>query len=196
MAAATKRKNVGKSLGDGMAAQEYELVDVKDLQEHPQNPRRGNEQAIDESIETNGWYGACVVQQSTGFILAGNHRYRVAKRRRAKQVPTILIDVDDETAMRILLGDNRIADLGSYDQETLEACLEGLETLEGTGWGLPELAADEDGDEPEADENGEVPDDVYTPSYGVIVVCKDEPDQEKIYEKLSDEGYEVRVVAV
>lgn len=179
-----------------MEDQRYELVEVGKLKEHPQNPRQGVEEAIDESIEANGWYGACVVQKSTMYILAGNHRYRVAKKRRAPYVPCIIGDWDDQTAMRILLGDNRIADLGGYDEETLAACLDGLETLEGTGWGLPDLEADLEEPEPEGADDEEVPDDVYQPSYGVIVVCEDEKDQERIYEKLEGEGYQVRVIAV
>lgn len=196
MTTKTRRQNVGKGLAEAMENQRYELVEVGRLKEHPQNPRRGNEQAIDESIEKNSWYGACVVQKSTQFILAGNHRYRVAKKRRAPYVPCLILDVDDQTAMRILLGDNRIADLGGYDEETLAACLDGLETLEGTGWGLPALEDLEDPEVPEPEQDDEVPDDVYQPSYGVIVVCEDEADQERIYEKLAGEGYQVRVVAV
>lgn len=180
--------------------QEYELVEVDRLKEHPQNPRRGVEDAIDESIEVNGWYGAVTAQKSTGYILAGNHRYRVAVRRGAEMVPTIWRDVDDETALRILLADNRTADLGEYDEELLTELLEGLETLDGTGYGL---AAVEAAEEAEKAERGpgevpadEVPDDKYEPQYGVMVVCLDEADQERIYEKLSLEGYKLRVVAV
>lgn len=174
--------------------QEYELVDVGALQEHPQNPRRGREDAIAESIDANGWYGAVVAQQSTGYILAGNHRYRVAKKKGAKQVPTIWRDVDDEAALRILLADNRTADLGSYDEELLAEVMDSLDSLDGTGWGLPEVEAEEERED--EDGEAEVPEDVYEPSFGVIVVCDDEAHQEQVYEKLQAEGYQIRVVAV
>ena len=179
--------------------QEYELVPVGKLREHPQNPRRGVVEVIDESIEANGWYGAVVAQRSTGYILAGNHRYRVAKKRGAKEIPTIWRDVDDDAAIRILLVDNKSADAGSYDEELLDELLSGLETLDGTGYGfdlddlLPE--AGEEGEE-EGEGEGEVPDDQYTPQYAVIVVCADEAHQEKTYEELVGAGHEVRVVAV
>src|SRR3954469_23661320 len=79
--------------------QEYELVDImfdKDpLKEHPDNPNRGDTEVIDESITVNGWHGAITAQKSTGYILAGNHRYRVAKQKGAKQIPVIWKDVDD-----------------------------------------------------------------------------------------------------
>lgn len=177
--------------------QEYELVPVGKLREHPQNPRRGVVEVIDESIEANGWYGAVVAQRSTGYILAGNHRFRVAKKRGAKEIPTIWRDVDDEAAVRILLVDNKSADAGGYDEELLDELLSGLETLDGTGYGfdLDDLLPEE-GAEGEEEVEEEVPDDQYTPQYAVIVICADEAHQEKTYEELVGAGHEVRVVAV
>lgn len=182
--------------------QEYEVVPVGKLKEHPQNPRIGDVAVIDESIGANGWYGAIVAQKSTGFILAGNHRYRVAKSRGAKEVPVIWRDVDDETAVRILLVDNKAADAGTYDEELLGELLSGLETLDGTGFDLSGLEDAEESREGErgleegAPDPAAIPDDQYTPSYAVMVVCKDEAEQEKIYKKLEKLGLELRVVAV
>jgi ParB-like chromosome segregation protein Spo0J len=175
--------------------QEYEVVAVDQLLEHPQNPRRGVEEAISESITENGWYGAVIAQKSTGCILAGNHRFRVAVKRGAKEIPVIWRDVDDETATRIMLADNKTADLGTYDEETLTTLLEGLETLDGTGYGL-DLVQEAEESPPAADGDGEVPEDKYAPSWGVIVVCEDEAHQEKVYEELLEAGHQVRVVAV
>ncbi len=182
--------------------QEYAVVPIGSVQEHPQNPRLGVEEAIDESIDTVGWYGACIVQRSTGNILAGNHRYRVAKKRGAKEVPVIYRDVDDETALRIVLGDNKIADLGGYDEELLDTLLSSLETLDGTGYGLAAVEAAEES--PEAEEGAEeglpgpddVPDDAYTPEYGVMVVCTDADHQAAVYEQLQALDLTLRVVAV
>lgn len=179
--------------------QEYEIVAVDDLKEHPQNPRRGDVEVIGESMDANGWYGVVVAQRSTGFILAGNHRYRVAKSKGAERVPVIWKEVDDQTALRILLADNKTADAGEYDEETLTELLSGLETLEGTGYGLAALEGAEESLEGEngAGEGSEdpVPEDVYEPSYGVMVVCEDEAHQERVFAALSDD-YELRVVAV
>lgn len=36
----------------------------------------------------------------------------------------------------------------------------------------------------------------YKPKYGVVVICKDEKDQETIYNRLKAEGYKLKVVAV
>lgn len=117
--------------------QEYRIADVAELREHPDNPREGDVGAISVSIEANGMYGALVVQKSTMYVLAGNHRLKALKALGRKRVPIIVRDVDDATAMRILLGDNRHSDLARYDEAKLAellmaAALDG--NLEGTGY--------------------------------------------------------------
>jgi ParB-like chromosome segregation protein Spo0J len=118
--------------------QEYEPeVPVAALMKHPRNPRRGNLSEIEESIERNGFYGAVLVQKTTGYILAGNHRYEVACEQNAPFIPVLWLDVDDETAMRILLGDNRINELGNWNEGMLVELLVGINEssgLEGTGY--------------------------------------------------------------
>lgn len=55
-----------------------EMVPGNELRKHPSNPRQGNLEAIKESIAVNGWHGVVVAQRSTGYILAGNHRWEAA----------------------------------------------------------------------------------------------------------------------
>jgi hypothetical protein len=86
--------------------QEYELAPIESISPHPRNPNQGDVAAIRESIDVNGFYGACIVQKSTRFILAGEHRWRAEKEREQTHVPVLFVDVDDETALRILLADN------------------------------------------------------------------------------------------
>ena len=106
----------------GVAAaldQEYEVVPVDRIRPHPENPRHGNLGAIRESIRANGFYGACLVQLSTGHILVGNHRYIAATQEGLTEVPVVWTDVDDATALRIMLADNRTNDLATYDDSIL-----------------------------------------------------------------------------
>lgn len=86
---------------------------------HPRNPRKGNLEVITESISKTGFYGAVIAQRSTGHILAGNHRYLAAKEAGAQTIPVTWLDVDDETALRILLVDNRANDVATYDDQAL-----------------------------------------------------------------------------
>lgn len=119
--------------------QEYdEQIVVADLAEHPDNPRRGDTKAVAESVNANGFYGAILVQKSTGRVLAGHTRLRVAIAQGSPTVPGFWLDVDDTQARKILLADNRTSDLAYYDDDTLfralASVLEDDDTLLGTGY--------------------------------------------------------------
>ena len=120
-----------------------EALDLNTLYEHPKNPRRGSDSAVADSIEHNGFFGAVLVQESTGYVLAGNTRLRVARSEGEAAIPGFLLDVTDEEAERILLADNRMSDLAFYDDRALVALLEGLHDgngLDGTGYTDDQLA--------------------------------------------------------
>jgi DNA modification methylase len=126
-----------------------ESVPLAKLTPHPRNPRQGDVGAIHQSIEANGFYGAVVAQKATGHVLAGNHRLLAAQHANANEIPVMWVDVDDATALRILLADNRTNDLASYDEQALADLLTDIMgdagTLDGTGYdgdALDELLAD------------------------------------------------------
>jgi hypothetical protein len=136
--------------------QEFDpAIPLADLTDHPDNPRRGDDKAVADSVNANGFYGAILVQKSTGRVLAGHTRLRVARADGATSVPGIWLDVDDAQARRILLADNRTSDLAFYDDDTLfKLIAETLEedgTLLGTGYDTTTyrllLASDEAGDD-------------------------------------------------
>lgn len=118
---------------------------VDALTEHPENPRRGDASVIAESIDANGFYGAVLVQSSTGHVIAGNSRLRAARERGLPTIPALMLDVDDDRARRILLVDNRAPEAGTYDGAALASVLEDLETrsasLAGTGYDRSDLEA-------------------------------------------------------
>ena len=116
-------------------------VPVGELKPHPRNPRKGNVSLIADSIRANGFYGAVVAQQSTGYILAGNHRWRAAAEAGMPDVPVLWVDVDDERALRILLADNRTSDVASNDPTVLTELLKALPDLTGTGYQPDDLKA-------------------------------------------------------
>lgn len=126
-------------------AQTYALVDVADLSAHPENPRKGDVDAIAASIGAHGFYGAVVVQASTGYVLAGNHRLLAAQQQGIEQVPVLWLDVDDATARRILLVDNRTNERATWDFEALAAVLAEVQAedddLAALGWDEHELEA-------------------------------------------------------
>lgn len=116
------------------AVQEH-LVDIDSVQPYPDNPRRGDLKALKESILTNGFYSTILVQRSTGYVVAGNHRLKALKELGAEQVPAMFMDISDADAVRIVLADNRTSDLAFYDDPTLFKLLQDLEgDFSGTGY--------------------------------------------------------------
>lgn len=119
--------------------QEYDpAYPIGELREHEDNPNQGDDALVAELIDANGFYGAIVVQKSRQRIIAGHTRWRAAKERGAETIPVVLIDVNDDEADRILLGDNRARDRASYNLDQLRAITDRLgqteRGLEGTGF--------------------------------------------------------------
>jgi len=88
------------------------LVPVASLQPLPDQPRRNfDEEALDElarSITTLGVLQPIVVRDLDGQaqIVAGERRWRAAQRARLHQVPVIVKEFDDRTALEIALVEN------------------------------------------------------------------------------------------
>jgi len=115
-----------------------EDVPLNLLKQHPRNVNQGDFGAIAESVEANGFFGRLVVNRRTKHILAGNHRYLVAKQQGFETVPVEWVDVDPDAELRILLADNRTARLGSDNEAGLAELLAELAAtdkgLVGTGF--------------------------------------------------------------
>jgi hypothetical protein len=98
------------------------------------NPRRGDVEAIQASLERDGQYRALVVNRRTNEVLAGNHTLAAAKRLGLRELAVTYVDVDADQARRIVLADNRTSDVAGYDEAALAKLLQGLPDLAGTGY--------------------------------------------------------------
>jgi len=110
------------------------VIPVGDVEPYPQNPRRGDVDAIADSLLAHGQYKPIVVDRKTNYILAGSHTWQAIKKLKWSSVNVTYVDVDEDTAKRIVLADNRTSDLASYDDSALLALLESLPDLDGTGF--------------------------------------------------------------
>ena len=126
----------------------YERHEIADLNLYYKNPRVGDVTAIAGSLRANGVYKPIVVNRGThtgrpNEVLAGNHTLKAHRLlaeeepddKRWTKIDCWMVDVDDDRASRIVLADNRTADLGSYDNEALLDLLNGLDgEIAGTGY--------------------------------------------------------------
>lgn len=184
---------------------EYRRVSVDDLQTYDRNPRRGDVVRISESLRARGQYRPIVVNAGTHTdkpmeVLAGNHTLLAARSIGWQTVDCGIVDVDADTAAAIVLSDNRLADLGGYDDATLVELLEGLDDIAGTGYSeadlnaliaaqeVPEELTDRD-DAPDVptDRPISVPGDVYELG-GHRVWCGDSTDSDGVIRNLLHDG--------
>lgn len=115
------------------------MESITAVQQHPDNPNNGDIEAIAESMEVNGVFTPVIAQRSTGYILAGNHRYAALLSLGQHRIPVVWVDVDDTEALRILFADNRTAQMAVMDNAALAELLEQLNAeseigLLGTGY--------------------------------------------------------------
>lgn len=115
-------------------------VPIGDLLPYGRNPRRGNVEAIAESLQQNGQYRPVVANRRTSEVLAGNHTLAAARSLGWPELAVTWVDVGDEDAARIALIDNRASDLSEYDDEVLSELLASLPNLAGTGYTDDDLA--------------------------------------------------------
>lgn len=122
----------------------YALVRVDDVRPHPRNPNRGDVDAIGESIGALGFYGALAVNMPAGHILIGSHRWTAARERGLAELPALLYEVDEDTAERMMIGDNEFARMARWDMAGLVAVLRDRQAspaqLAGTGFTPDRLA--------------------------------------------------------
>ena len=120
-------------------------VPIDSLAEHPRNYNHADEELLARLLDQHGLYGAILVQKSTGLIIVGNHRYKVAKSKGAATMPVFWLDVDDAEAEEILAADNLSSKLAVFDEarliELLTARKDSPRGLAGTGYGDAALAA-------------------------------------------------------
>lgn len=116
-------------------------VDINSIKMHPDNPREGDVDLIAESLDENGMFTPLVVQESTGYILSGNHTWLAARQNNWTKVDIVFVDVDDEEATKILLAANKTAQAGGFNDEVLARVLKNVKNYRGTAYDRGEVDA-------------------------------------------------------
>lgn len=121
---------------DGLAG---EFVPAEALQQHPRNANNGDVEAILASVKANGCYRPIYASRASGHIVAGHHLYTALLSLGEEHVPVQWLEnltPDDE--LRILLADNKTADLGWIDDSLVLDILDDI-GVHGTGYTEDEM---------------------------------------------------------
>lgn len=126
-----------------MNGESHEAFPVDQLVPWENNPRINSIAAekLAAFIKDNGWGAPIVAQAGSHRVIAGHTRLRAAGLLGLASVPVRFVDVDDRTADRMALADNKLAEVAEWDNQELAAHLSAfsLDTVETMGWDSHEL---------------------------------------------------------
>lgn len=117
------------------------------------NPRKGAVAEVIESLKEFGQHRPVVVQRSTGEVVVGNHLLKAAKALGWTELDALIVNDDDDKAMRRALADNFTGDKAKWDEEELAEVLKDTGAVPGVTQTeidqlLAKLAPPEKTDEP------------------------------------------------
>lgn len=176
-----------------------EVIEKKlaELIPYENNPRH-NEEAVEyvaNSIQEFGWRVPIVID-ANNVIIAGHTRYKAAEALNIEKVPCVVADdLTEEQVKAYRLADNKTSEKATWDMNLLELEMLSID-LDMSGFGFDDeeepkkkaAGGEDEGNFDESDFN-------YKEQYGVMVLCQNEADQEEIYNRLTEEGYQCKVVA-
>lgn len=181
---------------------EYKRVD--DLIPYVNNSRTHSDEQVTQvaaSIKEFGFTNPILIDENNG-IIAGHGRLMAAKKLKLEQVPTItLVGLSDAQRKAYVIADNKLALNAEWDFDLLKIEIESLQEgdfkLDLLGFdvdGLNGILGFDDIAEEDEEESEQDYEDKYKEQYGVIIMCKSAEEQEKIFNKMQQNGYEVKVV--
>jgi DNA modification methylase len=114
------------------------LAKVKDLIPHPRNYRKHPPDQIKhliESMRQHGFYRNVVVAADGKTILAGHGVVQAAKEAGLEEVLVVSLPIgaNDPRALKLIAGDNEIANLAEVDRQSLQSLLQDVKTLDVDG---------------------------------------------------------------
>ncbi|WP_044027514.1 ParB N-terminal domain-containing protein [Corynebacterium glutamicum] len=167
---------------------------IENLKFFPGNARRGDVDLIAESLAKLGQFRPIVVNRGNlapkykNVICGGNHTTKAALQLGWTHIDVHWIDVDEDTAKRIVLVDNASNDKADYDIQELVELANSLPDLEATGFTDDELDAmleslSEQFDDPTPPEEEE--------TFGLVVECDDREERDTLKAQLISKGHNV-----
>lgn len=186
-----------------------------EVRRYEKNPRKHTPEQVEKILQlmlTHGWTMPPLIDEAGGLI-AGHGRDMAAELAEQRgltlrmangtPIPAGTIPVmsavgwTDAQKRAYVIADNKLTEIAGWDDDLLKAELLALQAADfdiaSIGFAEKELVtflANTNGD----DGGGEPPESKYSEQYGVIVLCKDEAEQQATYEALMAEGRNCKVV--
>ena len=170
-------------------------VPVADLIPYVNNSRTHDDKQVDQiaaSIREFGFTNPILIDEHHS-IIAGHGRLQAARKLKLIEVPCIVLDGLTEAQKKAyVIADNKLALNASWDLDLLRVEIEALQELD-FDVSLIGFDADELAKIILNDEFKELKNEEYNEVFNIIIECKNEEEQEKMFNKLDAEGYKCRV---
>ena len=172
-----------------------EYLPISKLSAYELNSRTHSKEQIGQiaaSISEFGFTNPVLIDQDNG-IIAGHGRVEAAKQIGMNEVPCIrLSHLTEAQRKAYVIADNKLALNAGWDDELLKSEIEALRDLDFdiNLLGFDSIELGKMFDEPE---ESELKEETYSEVFNVIIECKDEDEQEKVFNRLDTEGYKCRV---
>lgn len=165
-------------------------VKVSSLKENPNNPRFIRDSKFEKLVKSIREFPEMLsvrklVVNKDYIVLGGNMRLKAIKEAGVKEVEVEIVEWSEEKEKEFIIKDN--LGYGEWDFEMLANEWE-VESLAEWGLDIPNLL-DEEKELKDISSNIEN-------LYRIEIICKDEEHQEKVYNKLIEEGYECRILTL
>lgn len=183
-----------------------EWRDPADLNDNPKNWRTHPQEQIDslgDVLNHVGWAGACLLNERTGRLIDGHARKKLALINGAEKIPVLIGNWSEEQEALILATLDPLAAMAQADAVKLDELLRvvpnvGSEAIDSVLADLAEASGLDYAGEGASDVTGS--DDERGADiqelWSVVVHCRDEDEQRKIYEQMTGEGHKCRLLTL
>jgi len=181
-------------------ADKVERRKVSDLLPYARNSRTHSDAQVAQiaaSIREWGWTMPILVDEA-GNVIAGHGRIMAAQKLGIEDVPCMTASGWSEAKRRAyVIADNKLAINSAWDMDLLKIEMQEIDglgfNLELTGFDVAEMTALFD-DEPSNEDLPEQKD--LQATFEVAVECKDETEQETVFNLLTQKGYTCRILTM
>jgi hypothetical protein len=175
---------------------ELRRVKASDLRPNPRNWRihpPEQQDALRGVLAEVGYADALLARELPDGTLELIDGHLRAETTPEAMVPVLVLDVDEAEANKILLTHDPLAGMATSSDEQVRSLLAVVRTESPALRGLLDSLAKEQG---AFKTNAEASEVCVPESYQVVIECRDEEDQQAVFERMRGEGYRCRVLTL
>jgi len=173
-------------------------VSIDRLKPDPKNARihdQANLRAITASLREFGQLKPVVANRKTRIIEAGNAAFQAAKQLGWSQLAVVWVKHNAAAGRGFAIADNRTAELAGWDDALLAELLADIKN--DTRDLYEQLLLDQlrrENEEDQDDIAGQCED--VPESYEVMIECRDEAEQKRVYQRMQKDGFKCRLLTL